>query len=241
MRGWGRCGSMATPDSHSRGASLLNWEGLQNCRVAVAGCGAVGRQLCLQLAAAGQRQLVVFDHDMVEEVNLGPQGWSPGAVGTEKVNALQADLCHHYAGSDQLPVGWQFEARRFPMRPELALESLDAIFLCVDQIQVRRAIYEAWKPELCDTGALFDVRVAGEIMRLVTCCDKRAWDYYAETLFEPERAMQVSCTSKMTIHLASLAAALQVQQYSMWLRGSGALIEKDVVCNWLAMETHTKR
>ncbi len=227
------------PDTHSRGAALLNWEGLQNKHVAVAGCGAVGRQLCLQLASAGQRRVTVFDHDTVEDVNLGPQGWSPESVGTAKVEALHADLALHWTPTQFFD--WTFQARRFPIQQEEGMDDVDAIFFCVDSIAVRQTLYEAWHPVLRDRGALFDVRVAGEIMRLVSCCDELSWDYYAGTLFEPEQAMPVSCTSKMTIHLASLAAALQVQQYSLWLRGQRHLVERDVVCNWLAMELHAKR
>src|SRR5450759_4820107 len=90
---------MSTPDSLSPATSqnladrdlrqreIVPPTKLAACRITVIGVGAIGRQVALQLAAMGAPWLQLLDHDVVEVVNLAPQGYFPADLGFPKVAA----------------------------------------------------------------------------------------------------------------------------------------------------------
>ena len=107
-------------------------ERLAATRCSVIGVGAIGRQVALQLAAIGVQAVQIIDHDVVEEVNLGPQGYCAGDVGQLKVQAtarLMADL------NPDLAIG------TVPERFAKTLRVHPVVFCCVDSIATRRHIW----------------------------------------------------------------------------------------------------
>ena len=54
--------------------------------IVVAGVGAVGRPVALQLACMGARRLRLVDPDKVEDVNVGTQMFTPQDIGANKVD-----------------------------------------------------------------------------------------------------------------------------------------------------------
>ena len=76
-------------DRFYRQAELVPQEKLQTLTATVIGVGAVGRQLALQLAAIGVRQLQIFDFDHVEPTNITTQGYEYDDLGLPKVLATQ--------------------------------------------------------------------------------------------------------------------------------------------------------
>src|ERR1043166_7543057 len=62
-------------DRYQRQSAILPIERLQDCPVTIIGVGAIGRQVALQLAVMGVGPLTLIDHDTVEAVNLGAQGY----------------------------------------------------------------------------------------------------------------------------------------------------------------------
>jgi hypothetical protein len=65
---------------------------LRSTPVTIIGCGNIGAAFARQLALCGFESLILFDHDTVEPVNLGTQGWSVEDIGLPKVEALAASL-----------------------------------------------------------------------------------------------------------------------------------------------------
>lgn len=211
---------------HSRQAGILPPDRLENTHVAVAGVGAVGSQVVQQLALCGQRLIEFYDPDVIEIGNLYPQGWAEGELGQPKVDVIADRIGYFRAKCER-----RFRQARFP------LDEVDAqvIFLCVDSMDARREIYEAYRDSV---RLLIDTRVAAETIRVVSCCGDNLRDYYPSTLFRSEDAFQGQCTTRMTLHHANLAAAIAVQQYSMWLRDL-TFFERDVTINARAMELST--
>src|ERR1051325_794492 len=74
-------------DRYQRQSAILPRERLQDCPVAIIGVGAIGRQVALQLAVMGVGPLTLIDHDTVEAVNLGAQGYLDDDLGRPKVEA----------------------------------------------------------------------------------------------------------------------------------------------------------
>ena len=196
--------------------------------ICIAGVGAVGRQVALQLAAAGARNICMYDHDYIEEVNLGPQGWKPRDLGRPKVYALQEELADFHG----TPVGFTAFQRRLPV--ELAHPN-EVLFCCVDGIETRGRIFAAH----CGRAPLFlDSRVAADVVHILSACDADQYAYYPTTLFSDSDAFRGTCTTKMSIHIANIAAGLLIQQLSKWLRNKP--LDRHVVFNFLAMESFCK-
>ena len=89
--------SIDLADRDLRQRDIIPPERLAVCRATVVGVGAIGRQVALQLAAMGIPSLQLIDPDVVEAVNLAPQGYLEDDLGRSKVSAT-ADLCqqiHH--------------------------------------------------------------------------------------------------------------------------------------------------
>jgi len=82
---------------------------LEDCHATIIGVGAIGRQVALQLAAMGAPHLQLIDPDVVEAVNLAPQGYFETDVGRTKVEAT-AEQCRRLNGGIHIDA----VARRFP-------------------------------------------------------------------------------------------------------------------------------
>ena len=80
------------PDRDVRQRGLVPPERLARCHAVVIGVGAIGRQVALQLAALGIARMTLFDDDMVQAVNLAPQGYWPEDLELPKVHAT-AEIC----------------------------------------------------------------------------------------------------------------------------------------------------
>ncbi len=205
---------MATSDRYARQSGLVPRDILQNRTIGIAGCGAVGRQLALQLASMGASSLFLADFDRVETVNLGPQGWREEDVGQYKVDALCRQLDEINA---QLEIG--VTRGRFPTCPTHA--TIDVLFLAVDAIETRRELYNAY----LQRGAMrliVDGRMAGETIRVLTVNleedSTKSCEAYERTLFTAAQAHHGQCTSRSTIYLANIAAGLMISQFVSFMR-----------------------
>jgi hypothetical protein len=216
---------------YQRQAGMLPPDTLDKLPIAVAGVGAVGRQVVLQLASAGARNIQMFDHDEVEDVNIGPQGWSPNDVGMDKVYALSKELAHKY--DETIDFCIQPRKCRFPADTPTPVPKV--LFCCVDGIETRNRIFCNHR----DSFELFlDSRVAADVIHILACCEKEHLDYYPTTMFSEGDAFRGSCTTKMSIHMANIAAGLLIQQLSKWLRQLP--IDRHVMFNLLSMEAFCK-
>lgn len=210
----------------SRQASVLPPFPLMCTYVTIIGVGAIGRQVALQLAAAGQRNIQLFDHDIVEEVNLGPQGYYESDVGSEKVTATGRVMKEM-----QTDIRLELNPRRFLSGERVG----SVIFCCVDSIDNRRDIWEEYGSQ---SQLFIDGRMSAEAIRVVTSCTPEMADYYPSTLFSSGEAFAGACTARSTIFTANIAAGIMVEQYAKWLRDMS--LDKDILFNLLAMEIGTK-
>lgn len=213
---------MNEEDRYIRQQDLVPAARLRECRISVVGVGSVGRQIALQLAFMGARRLQLIDHDIVEAVNLPVQGFLPEDLGMAKVEAT-AGMCRR--------IDPQIDVETVNGRFRRSMETGDVLFCAVDSIGARRLI---WQGAGARTRFFADARVAAETVRVVTACDTAGREHYPQTLFAPEEAFAGSCTAKMTLYLASLAASLCISQFCKFLRHRP--VEGDLCLNVAAME-----
>ncbi len=213
---------MNTSKRYSRQRDIVPAERIAACRVTVIGVGAIGRQVALQLAAMGISWLQLIDFDVIEESNLASQGYLEDDLGKPKV-AATAELCKR--------INSGLEIQQVNDRFRRSMEIGNAVFCCVDSIDIRKLIWEAVKGRV---SFYADGRMSAEVLRVLTVCDSASRDYYPTTLFSAEQAYQSTCTAKTTIYCANIAAGLMLAQFSKWLRGLP--VDSDLSLNFLASE-----
>ena len=213
---------MSSDQRYSRQRDVVPPDRLAACKATVIGVGAIGRQVALQLAAMGMPWLQLVDFDTVEESNLASQGYLEADLSRPKVEAT-GDLCRQVQhGLELLQVNDRF--RR-------SMEIGNAIFCCVDKIEIRRSIWEAVK----DQAAFFtDGRMSAEVLRVLTACDPASRKHYPSTLFAAGEAYAGACTAKTTIFCANIAAGIMVSQFAKYLRHMP--VDADVQLNLLSSE-----
>ena len=212
----------ATDERYSRQKDIVPPERIAGCKATVIGVGAIGRQVALQLTAMGIPWLQLVDFDLVETSNLASQGYLEEDLGKLKVEATAAQCRRINSGIEIISV-----AERFRRSMEIG----NAVFDCVDTIDVRRLIWEAVK----NTASFYvDGRMSAEVLRVLTACDAPSRQHYPTTLFRTEEAFVGPCTAKTTIYCASIAAGMMVAQFTKYLRQLP--VEPDIQLNLLASE-----
>lgn len=214
--------------------NLLPIPRLTRTPVHIVGCGAIGRQVALSLTAMGVENLILQDHDTVAGVNLGTQGWSPSQLDLKKTEALTADLKRINPEVNLLTVD-----TRFRNGSRLGLGQSAAIFACVDNMDVRKQIFEAWDqhtsaPNPHYSTPFFDARMGAECCHIFSVYDPRSAEKYAASLFPQSEAEPLPCTARATLYCAAIAANLLVAQYIQVLRGR--LPDPHLTLNVPAME-----
>ena len=210
-------------DRFVRQSELVPMEKLKPLTVTIIGVGAIGRQVALQLAALGVRKLQLIDFDNVEPTNITTQGYLEADLGHLKVDVTTRAVQGIDADIEVEPVIDRF-------RPGLVTG--EAVFVCVDSISSRAAIWRSLRHQ-CSFWC--DGRMRGEVIRILTAVDSNSRDHYDTTLFAQAEAQTGACTSRSTIYTASIAAGLMLHQFTRWLRS--ICTERDLTLNLLAGET----
>lgn len=105
-----------------------------DCRIHIIGCGSVGSTVAVMLARAGVTKMTLWDFDIVESKNLANQQFRSVDIGKSKIEAL-ADMMEEInpdirANLRFQPEGWNGQLLS------------GFVFLCVDNIEIRKAIVE---------------------------------------------------------------------------------------------------
>lgn len=184
---------------------------LELSRVFIAGTGAVGRSLAVQLATMGVGKIVVCDKDTVEEANLGPQGWHENQIGKQKVVALAEVLM-------QINPKLELVLHEEWFKPE-QLKDSQYVFSCVDNMEVRKQILEAHTSPL-DFKLYAEARMGAESCQASFVWDQPSRKVWLDAWFPQSDvdAAQEGCTAKSTHYCAAIAASLLVAGYTKHLR-----------------------
>jgi sulfur carrier protein ThiS adenylyltransferase len=213
---------IADLDRFLRQHELVPQDRLGGVRATVIGVGAIGRQVALQLAAIGVRQMSLIDFDSVDPTNVTTQGYWAGDIGQPKVEATKAAIARIDPVVVVQTVGDRFRSQ---------LDIGNAVFCCVDSIASRAAIWRSAGGR-CDYWT--DGRMLGETIRVLAVTREQGREHYPSTLFRQAEAQAGSCTARSTIYAASIAAGLMLHQFTRYLRGIA--VEIDSSLDLLAMD-----
>lgn len=103
--------------------------------VHVVGCGAIGSHVCEQLARMGVENVNIWDFDKVEPKNITNQMFLESDIGMLKVDAVELMM---------KSINPDIKVTKHPKGLESNMMILNGyIFLCVDNIELRKAIVKA--------------------------------------------------------------------------------------------------
>ena len=211
-----------TNERYSRQKDIVPPERIAACQATVIGVGAIGRQVALQLQPWASRGS-----------NWWISTWSRRATWPAKATWKRI-----WASSRSRPpraqcqrINSAIEIMPIAERFRRSMEIGNAVFDCVDQIDVRRLIWEAVRNS---APPLLDGRMSAEVLRVLTVCDSQSRRHYPTTLFRSEEAFVGACTAKTTIYCANIAAGMMLAQFTKYLRHLP--VEPDIQLNLLASE-----
>ena len=165
----------------------------------IGGSGGIGSWLTFFLAKAGFSP-ILFDHDVIEEHNLGGQLFRTSDIGRPKVAAM-ADIITTFCGTDintfQEKVTEDSMTTRF-------------CFSAFDNMKARKAMFQVWKKSV-QQGALapllIDGRLTMEQLQIFCVMPHTMANYEANELFDDSEVEDLPCTMKQTSHVAAMIAS----------------------------------
>jgi molybdopterin/thiamine biosynthesis adenylyltransferase len=178
-------------------------------RVDVIGAGAMGGHLALLLAKMGVKKLRVFDDDKVEGHNVPNQPYGLDDIGRPKVAAL--------AGMVNRLTGMEIEAVEARVEPESEYDPADVVFLAVDSMAARRAIFERHLAKsMCQL--MVEGRMGAMDGRIYAFGPGRKshQDKWLATLYKDEEASESLCGTTVTVicnamFIASVMASIMIR------------------------------
>lgn len=191
-----------------------------DARIHIVGCGSVGSTLAENLARCGVTKMTLWDFDTVEAHNIVNQMFRQQDVGKLKVEALRdilMDINPEIKDNVELkPKGWEGKLMS------------GYIFLCVDNIELRRTIVEKHMDSPY-VKAVFDFRTLLESAQHYAADwsnYKMKQDLLKSMQFSHEEAAEETPVSAcgVTLGVATtvrLVCALGVDNYINFVKGNG--------------------
>lgn len=178
----------------------------------IAGAGMVGSWAGLALVRAVDK-VHVWDHDNVEDVNVGVQAYDGTAIGLNKADALAALAV--------VPPIFP-HAEKFPgADAEVVLGELDAdnvVVICaVDSMAGRREIAE-WSRDH-HIGLFIETGVQAELVVVKTAVLPEDYERYLSTLASDDQVAEPQCGLKGTAYAGMSIASQLVPLVNGWCKG----------------------
>lgn len=188
--------------------------------VHVIGCGAIGSHVCEQLARMGCKEIHIWDFDRVEPKNIVNQMFFEYDIGNSKV-----DACEHMMKSINNDISIIKHAEG--IKPPYIVNGY--IFLCVDNIDLRRTIVKAneFNP---NCRAFFDFRMRlldGQCYMADRSKRDQLKNFLATMDFTHEEAMEATPLSACGVELSvsdtvKTLVSCQMNNFRRYLKGEEA-------------------
>lgn len=200
---------------------------IDEVNVHVIGVGSIGRRVATELASMGVNKIWIYDFDVIDDENLGTQGWKLEDVGREKVEAVNDEIKRVNLDSVVTKCNDRFKEGNsvFDLKNTHDLKQINVVFLCVDSIESRKDIYELVRDY---TDLLVDTRMAAEQVRVITLVSPEDDRYYEHTLFKEEEGLQERCTARSTAYAAMIAAGMGISKFTQFLRKKKNIVTDEI-------------
>lgn len=166
--------------------------------IVIGGAGGIGSWVALFLARIGH-SLLLYDNDVIEEVNLAGQFYNKSQINLNKAVATKENI---------LKFAPTFIQTFQEYTEETGLIS-DIMFSCFDSIKARKIMFNAWKTNP-DRIAFIDGRMLAEDGQVFCVTPETETEYEEKHLFEDSEVQDAPCSFKATSHCGALIASLMV-------------------------------
>lgn len=170
-----------------------------NQQINVIGAGAIGSVVVMTLAKMGFNNIMVFDDDEIDRVNISNQYYRFSDIGKYKVEAL-AEIVKDFTNVDIIAIPAKWENT-----------TMDGIVItAVDNMSVRKAVFETHKNENPKTKLIIDPRMSAEkaLMYVYNPLDSKSCSSYSNSLYSDNNAVQERCTAKATMFTSNMLGGL---------------------------------
>lgn len=206
----------------TRQLDLIGAHQLKAYPVTIIGAGAIGGWVALSLAKMGIEDITVFDHDVVDTVNMNAQFFRFKDIGAPKVVALQ-NLIEDFTDVKIKIVNDKYVGGNFS----------GIVISAVDNMATRKLVYD----QCLTTRYLIDPRMGAEdaLMYVIQPNDTEDRKSYEKVLYSDENAQQERCTAKATIYTANLLAGHVVKAVKDIITGKEDYAR---ITNWNIANNH---
>jgi len=158
-------------------------------QVTIIGCGAIGSFVAVALAKMGVGRLLLYDADVVNEVNLGTQFFCNDDLGKPKVSALANQLAM-LTEATTTPVAEMYDGQ--------PLEEI--VFSAVDSMTARRRIWRHVRGRR-EVPIYIDGRMGAMVGQVLTVHPGSPVEEHAyrQTLHSQQEALQEPCTARSVV------------------------------------------
>lgn len=182
--------------------------------IVIGGAGGIGSWLSLFLSRVLSRHhtVVIYDNDVVEEVNIGGQFYQTKAIGKYKVSMAKEAMIFYSGSTSVHAINGLYREDSF---------ASPIMFSCFDNMAARKMMFKKWKREVISDpkGIFIDGRLLAEQFQILFVTPDRIEEYEKKYLFDDSEVEDVNCSYKQTTHFAANIAAKMVQGFTNWLAG----------------------
>ncbi len=180
--------------------------------IIIGGAGGIGSWLALFLSRMlpPTSYILLYDFDIVEEVNMAGQLFRIQDIGKPKVHAIK-DIVKDFSGYEKITM----------MEEKYDKESLRSpvMFSAFDNMVARKDMFENWleEAEKYPDSIFIDGRLNAEQFQVFYVTLENALKYKNSHLFNDNEVEDVNCSYKQTTHFAAAIAAKMVQGFTGFL------------------------
>lgn len=180
--------------------------------IIVGGAGGIGSWLTLFLSRMlpPTSYIILYDFDIVEEVNMAGQLFRIQDIGKLKVTAIK-EIVKEFSGYERITVQ--------PDRYDLESLRSPVMFSCFDNMKARKDMFENWvqEAEKYPDSIFIDGRLNAEQFQVFYVTLDSALNYKNNHLFNDAEVDDTNCSYKQTTHFAAAIAAKMVQGFTGFL------------------------
>lgn len=184
----------------------LEWYGEKKV-IIIGGVGGIGSWLSLFLARMGH-ELFIYDHDYIEEVNLGGQLYSNKHIGIKKTQGV-IENCRIFAPGAIVRGYSLYERDSF---------SAPIMFSAFDNMAARKLMFTNWCEEE-EREIFIDGRLGPEYFEIY-CVQKGQEEDYRNTLFNDDEVPDLPCSAKATTHAGAMIASMMTGLLTNYITNS---------------------
>jgi molybdopterin/thiamine biosynthesis adenylyltransferase len=194
-------------DATSRFSGALWYEEIQKQNVILAGVGGIGSWLALLLARMNVDNIMLYDPDIVEEVNMAGQLYSAGSIGNAKVTSIINTIQNYarYYKTSAIRDNYTSNSNQGP------------IMICgFDNMAARKVFFRRWLSYVNsvtekDKCLFIDGRLNAEEFQVlaITGDNTTAIKEYSEKwLFDDSEVEEAVCSYKQTTFMSNMIASV---------------------------------